>query len=82
MPPSTAGLWFPEQRVTVVEALRAYTADAAWAVFEEKEKGTLSPGKLADFVILSEDPFSISADELSEVKVVVTVVGGRVFYRR
>ncbi|HEV2063321.1 MAG TPA: amidohydrolase, partial [Thermoanaerobaculia bacterium] len=72
--------WFPEQRVTVEEALRAYTADAAWAACEEGEKGTLSAGKLADFVILSGDPFTAPSAGLNGLTVEATVVGGLVVH--
>lgn len=74
------GGWFPEQRVTVEEALRAYTADAAWAAYEEGEKGTLSAGKLADFVILSGDPFTAPSAGLDGLTVKATVVGGVVVH--
>ena len=72
--------WIPEQAISVTDALRAYTSSAAWAAFEEKEKGTLAEGKLADFVVLSRDPLSIPKRELDSVKVDTTVVGGRVVY--
>ncbi len=72
--------WFPEQRITVEEALRAYTSTAAWAAFEENEKGSLSPGKLADFVLLSADPLSIRPDQIERASVAMTVVGGRVVF--
>ncbi|HJW13327.1 MAG TPA: amidohydrolase family protein, partial [Thermoanaerobaculia bacterium] len=74
------GGWFPEQRITVEEALRAYTATAAWAAFEESEKGTLAPGKLADFVVLSADPFSIEPERIDKITVAETVVGGQVVF--
>ena len=74
--------WFPEQKISVEEALRAYTANAAFAGFEEKEKGTLAPGKLADFVVLSRDPLTIPVRELDGVRVDRTVVGGRTIYSR
>jgi len=74
------GGWFPEQRITVEEALRAYTATAAWAAFEESEKGTLAPGKLADFVVLSADPFSIEPESIDKITVAETVVGGQVVF--
>lgn len=74
--------WFPEQRVTVEEALRAYTAEAAWAAFEEGQKGTLSVGKLADFVILSGDPFAVAPGGLDALTAEATVVGGRVVQSR
>ncbi len=74
--------WFPEQRIGVEEALRAYTATAAWAAFEEKEKGTLAPGRLADFVMLSRDILLIPAEEIVRTQVDATVVGGRVAFER
>ncbi len=70
--------WVPEQKITVEEALRAYTAGAAYAGFEEKEKGSLEPGKLADFVVLSADPFSVAPEEIEKIVVDQTVVGGKV----
>ena len=74
--------WFPEQRIGVEEALRAYTATAAWAAFEEKEKGTLAPGRLADFVLLSRDILAIPAEEIVGTQVDATVVGGHVVHER
>jgi predicted amidohydrolase YtcJ len=74
--------WIPEQKIAVEEALRAYTATAAFAGFEEKEKGTLARGKLADFVVLSRDPLSIPVRELDGVRVDRTVAGGRVIFSR
>jgi len=74
--------WIPEQKIAVEEALRAYTATAAFAGFEEKEKGTLAQGKLADFVVLSRDPLSIPVRELDGVRVDRTVAGGRTVYSR
>ncbi len=74
------GGWFPEQTIGVEEAVRAYTSGAAWAAFEEKEKGTLAPGNLADFVVLSADPFSITPESLQTIRILKTVVGGRVVY--
>jgi predicted amidohydrolase YtcJ len=74
--------WIPEQRIRVEEALRAYTTGAAFAGFEEKEKGSLTPGRLADFVVLSADPLSIPPRQLDRIRVDTTVVGGRVVYPR
>lgn len=75
------GGWFPEQRLTVEEALRAYTQGSAYAAFEENEKGTIAPGKLADLVVLSDDLFSIPPARIKDVRVVLTVVGGKVVYQ-
>ena len=72
----------PFDAIALEEALRAYTANAAFAGFEEKEKGTLAPGKLADFVVLSRDPLTIPVRELDGVRVDRTVVGGRTIYSR
>ncbi len=74
--------WVPEQKITVEEALRAYTASAAFASFEENRKGTLSPGKLADFVLLSQDITTMAPEAIKGAKVVLTVVGGKVVYER
>jgi predicted amidohydrolase YtcJ len=72
--------FFPEQAMTREEALRSYTASAAWAAFEEQEKGTLAPGKLADLVVLSADLLTIPAEEIAKVRVLATVVGGKILY--
>jgi len=74
------GGWFSDQKVTAEEALRAYTSCAAYAAFEETEKGTLAAGKLADFVILSRDLFSIEPERIEKISVISTVVGGHVVY--
>ena len=72
------GGWIPDQRITVEEALRGYTVDAAFAAFEEEEKGTLARGKLADFAVIDRDITRIPLTEIAEARVVMTVVGGRV----
>lgn len=74
------GGWFPEQRLTVEEAVRCYTVNNAYAAFEEHLKGTLEPGKLADLVVLSENIFTIPAHEIRNARVVMTVVDGQVVY--
>lgn len=77
-----AGGWFPEERVTLETALRAYTANNAWAAGEEAVKGTLARGKLADFVVLSENLFDIAPERIKDVRAMATVVGGRIVYER
>jgi hypothetical protein len=74
------GGWFPEERLSVEEALRAYTMGSAYAAFEEKEKGTIAPGKLADLAVLFDDLFSIPPEKIREARVLMTIVGGRVVY--
>jgi predicted amidohydrolase YtcJ len=77
-----AGGWVPAQKITVEEALRAYTSTGAYAEFQESEKGTLITGKLADFVLIDRDLTTIPPEMLREAHVVMTVVGGRVVYER
>jgi predicted amidohydrolase YtcJ len=72
--------WVPEQKISVEETVRAYTAGSAYAEFQENEKGTIMPGKLADLVILSRDIFKIDPNEIENVKVVMTIMDGRVVY--
>ena len=79
---SSPGGWVPEQKIAAEEALRAYTVTAAYAAFEEKEKGSLEIGKLADFVVLSDDPLSVRPEAIEKIQVDTTVVGGRVVYQR
>ncbi len=74
--------WVPEQKITVEEALQAYTKDAAYASFEENRKGTLEVGKLADFVILSDDLTKIDPVEIRNVQVLQTYVGGEKRYEK
>jgi predicted amidohydrolase YtcJ len=74
--------WVPEQKISIEEAVTAYTAGSAFAEFQEREKGTLSRGKLADLVILSDDIFSIPLVRLKDVQVLTTIVGGRVVHQR
>lgn len=72
------GGWFPEERLDLETALRAYTANNAWAEGAETEKGQLTAGRLADFVVLDRDLFRIPPDEIREARALLTVVGGRV----
>jgi predicted amidohydrolase YtcJ len=76
------GGWVPEQKITLAEAIEAYTAGAAYAEFQEQDKGRLVAGQLADLVILGEDVFAIPVERLRDVKVEATMVGGRIVYRR
>jgi predicted amidohydrolase YtcJ len=76
------GGWVPEQKITVAEAVHAYTAGAAFAEHGESVKGTLAPGKLADLVVLSEDIFHIDPTEIEKVRVDITIFDGAVVYQR
>ena len=73
--------WIPEQKITVEEAVRAYTVGSAYAEFQEGSKGTITPGKLADIVMLSQDIFSINPREIEKAKVLLTIMDGRIVYK-
>jgi predicted amidohydrolase YtcJ len=72
--------WFPEQKLTLAEAVEAYTMGSAYAEFQEKEKGSITAGKLADMVLLSDDIFAIAPEKIREVKVEKTILGGRLIW--
>lgn len=74
------GGWFPEQKLTVEEAVEAYTMGSAYAEFQENEKGSITPGKLADMVLLDQDIFSIAPERIRDTKVVTTIVAGKVVW--
>jgi predicted amidohydrolase YtcJ len=73
-------IWGPNQRITIDEALRICTMNGAYASFEEDIKGSISVGKLADFVILADDPHDADPDEIKNIEIVRTVVGGTTMY--
>ncbi|HCA57794.1 MAG TPA: amidohydrolase, partial [Blastocatellia bacterium] len=72
--------WIPEQKISVEETVRAFTWGSAYGEFQEHIKGTLAVGKLADFVVLSEDIFTIDPVKIWNVKVMKTVVNGKLVY--
>jgi hypothetical protein len=75
--------WFPEQRITAAEAIEAYTLGSAYAAFQEKDRGSITAGKLADFVVLSRDILvPAERDRIAATKVEYTIVGGRVVFER
>ena len=74
--------WVPQERISVEEALRAYTASAAYASFDDDTRGVLSPGKLADFVVLDQNIFEIAPEEIRNAQVGMTFVGGRKVFDR
>jgi len=76
------GGWIPEQRITLPEAVEAYTLGSAFAEFQENEKGSITPGKLADIIILDKNIFAMTPEEIRDVKVETTMVGGKVVYSR
>ena len=74
--------WVPEQKISVEQALAGYTRNAAYASFDENIKGTLQPGKLADFVIIDQDLTAIDPLKIKDAKVMQTFVGGKMVYKR
>jgi predicted amidohydrolase YtcJ len=74
--------WFPEQKITVAEAIEAYTINCAYAAFEEHEKGSITPGKMADLVVLSDDILTIDPVKIENVAVEMTIVGGKTVYAK
>lgn len=74
------GGWIPEEKITLPEAIQAYTMGAAFAEFQEGEKGSISPGKLADMVILSGNIFELKSEDIRNVKVKTTILGGKVVH--
>jgi predicted amidohydrolase YtcJ len=71
------GGWVPEQKITVAQALHAYTLGAAFAGHRENDEGSLAAGKLADFIVLSDDPLRVEPDRIADIKVLKTIVGGK-----
>ena len=76
------GGWVPEQKISVGEALRAYTYGNAWATFNEQKWGTIAAGRFADIVVLDRDPFAVAAESLGTIKPRYTIVGGRLVYQK
>lgn len=79
---SSGSAYVPEEKITIEQALRWYTSGAAYTAFAEDEIGSLAPGQRADFVVLSRNPVQTPADELGDIAVLRTVVGGRTVFRR
>jgi len=73
---------FPEERISVEDALRVYTVNAAYASSEEGVKGSIEVGKLADFTVLSHDPLTIKPEKIRDIKVEMTIAGGKIVYSR
>ena len=74
-------VFYPEQRMERLEALRTYTLNAAYGIFEEETRGSITPGKLADLVVLSRDILEVPEDEIPDTEVLYTILGGEVVYR-
>jgi predicted amidohydrolase YtcJ len=75
-----AGVQGPEWKIAVLDALRMYTVGSAYAAFEEDSKGSITPGKLADLVVLDADPLAVQPEAIRDIRVVRTLVGGRTVF--
>jgi predicted amidohydrolase YtcJ len=78
----TGKVYVPEERISVADAVRAYTQGSAFAAFSDKQVGTLEVGKLADLAVLSQDIFAVAPDSIGQTRVLTTMVGGKVVYQR
>jgi predicted amidohydrolase YtcJ len=76
------GGWIPEQKITLGEAIKGFTINGAFAQFAEKIKGSIEPGKLADFVVLDRNLFAVKPEEIRDARVVMTIVNGEIVYGR
>jgi predicted amidohydrolase YtcJ len=74
-------VWGPSQRISVAEAMQVCTVNGAYASFEEQLKGSLTPGKLADIVVLAADPHRVDPDAIKDITVLRTILGGRTLYQ-
>ena len=74
--------WLPEQKISVEAAIKCYTINSAYAAYEEKIKGSIEPGKLADFVVLTDDILTIDPAEIINTRVERTIFDGEVIYQR
>ncbi|HVW70104.1 MAG TPA: amidohydrolase family protein, partial [Steroidobacteraceae bacterium] len=77
---TTGAIYVPTERVTITQAVTAYTAGSAYAAFTDSKVGTLEVGKEADLAVLSQDIFSVPAETIAKTKVVTTMVAGKVVY--
>jgi predicted amidohydrolase YtcJ len=76
------GGWIPEQKITVEDALRAYTVNAAYASFEEGIKGSIERGKLADLVLIDRDITSVPPETIRDARILMTIVGGNIVFEK
>ncbi|MDX6272270.1 MAG: hypothetical protein QOD28_3493, partial [Acidobacteriota bacterium] len=77
-----AGGWWPQERLSIADAIRCYTAESAYASFEETQKGQIVPGMLADLTVHSRDLLTIKPEEILQTEASMTILGGRVVYEK
>ena len=78
----TAEIVQPEQRITPMEAIRLFTINADYALFEEKTRGSIEPGKLADLIIIPDNPLTMQVEKIKDIKPEMVIRGGRVAYQK
>jgi len=76
-----AGGWIPSERISLADAIKGYTLNAAYSGHREKDEGSLEAGKLADFIVVSQDLFKIEPSKIGVTQVLLTMVGGQVAYQ-
>ncbi len=81
-PKNFEGGWYPDQKLTIDEAIKCFTKWAAYSVFEENKKGTIEIGKWADFTILDKDLYNINPEEILKTNVIMTIVNGKIVYKK
>jgi predicted amidohydrolase YtcJ len=79
---SSGAQFGPEEAVSIQDAIRLYTANPAYLTWEEDKKGSLEPGKFADLIVLDSDPLTVAAQQLLTMNIDMTVIGGKIVYRR
>ncbi|HEX3272409.1 MAG TPA: amidohydrolase family protein, partial [Ktedonobacterales bacterium] len=72
--------WLPDQALSVAQAIWGYTVGAAWAGGQEERQGSLAPGKLADLIVLSDDPFTAPPERIAQTQVLAALVGGQLVH--
>jgi predicted amidohydrolase YtcJ len=77
-----AGGWWPQERLSIADAIRCYTSESAYASFEETQKGQIAPGMLADLAVHSRDLLAIKPEEILQTETVMTVFGGRIVHEK
>jgi hypothetical protein len=79
---SSGDILYKGERITPLEAIKAYTIDGAYSAWEEDYKGTIETGKLADLIVVDRDPLKIDPDDLKNVEIILTMIDGKIVYQK